>query len=129
MRAEDLEEGGNLWTRIFLPSVMIAMQQWASKEFVDEFFGSIPAPLRMLYTNYYLPDYETCVRPMRDAPLLDSKPSLSKEKCREISFGYDGVNCMSSIFDMFCHGVDEYRVRFRTLREWRPRNDRTILSA
>ncbi len=25
--------------------------------------------LLMLYTDYYLPDHETCVRPMRDAPL------------------------------------------------------------
>jgi len=81
-----LKKEGTTGLRIFFPSIMIAMQEWASQEFVDEFFGSIPAPLRMLYTNYYLPDYETCVCPMRDAPLLDSKPSLSKTKCCKISF-------------------------------------------
>jgi len=64
--------------RIFLPSIIIAMQGWASQDFIDQLLGSIPMQLRMLYSDDYLPAYETCVRPMRDAPLVDSMPSLSK---------------------------------------------------
>ena len=77
---------------MFLPSIHMAMQAWASQEFINQFFGSIPPPLHMLYRNYYLPDYETCLRPMRDAPLLESKPSLSKTKCCKIPF------CIPCIF-------------------------------
>ncbi|KAL3768366.1 hypothetical protein ACHAW5_005204 [Stephanodiscus triporus] len=87
-----LKKEGTSGLRMFLPSVIVAMEEWATREYIDQFLGSIPAPLRMLYTDYYLPDYETCLRPMRDAPLLESKPSLSKTKCCKISF------CIPCIF-------------------------------
>ena len=87
-----LKKEGTSGLRMFLPSIHMAMQAWASHEFINQFFGSIPPPLHMLYRNYYLPDYETCLRPMRDAPLLESKPSLSKTKCCKIPF------CIPCIF-------------------------------
>ena len=87
-----LKKEGTSGLRLFLPPVIMAMQEWASQEFVDQFLCSIPPPLRMLYTNYYLPDYETCICPMRDAPLLEAKPSLSQTKCCKIPF------CIPCIF-------------------------------
>ncbi len=47
-----LKKEGTSGLRLFLPPVIMAMQEWASQEFVDQFLCSIPPPLRMLYTNY-----------------------------------------------------------------------------
>ena len=47
MRADDLEEEGTSGLCMFLPSIHMAMQEWASQEFINQFFGSIPLPLRM----------------------------------------------------------------------------------
>jgi hypothetical protein len=81
-----LKKEGTSGLHLFLLLILVAMQEWASQDFVNQFFGSIPLPLWMLYTDYHFPDYETCVRLMRDSPLLESKPSLSKTKCCKIAF-------------------------------------------
>eukprot|EP00563_Minutocellus_polymorphus_P018128 CAMPEP_0197726070 /NCGR_PEP_ID=MMETSP1434-20131217/13382_1 /TAXON_ID=265543 /ORGANISM="Minutocellus polymorphus, Strain CCMP3303" /LENGTH=300 /DNA_ID=CAMNT_0043311883 /DNA_START=31 /DNA_END=933 /DNA_ORIENTATION=+ len=81
-----LQAGGLSMTKVFLPAVVLAMQEWASKGFYDQFLESMPPPIKHLLFKYYLPDHMTFVIPMRDAPTLDEKPKLTKVGCCGISF-------------------------------------------
>ncbi|KAL9181720.1 hypothetical protein ACHAXT_012063 [Thalassiosira profunda] len=81
-----LQGGGLAMARTFLPAVIAAMQEWASKEFYDEFVASMPPPIRHLAFTYYVPDYENVVVPMRDAPTLAKKPALKRVGCFGIPF-------------------------------------------
>ena len=81
-----LQREGLHGCRIFVPAIIAAMKDWATADFVEEFLGSMPGPIRGLVEGYYIPDYETSVWPLRDAPLLDVKPTLSKVGCCKISF-------------------------------------------
>mmetsp|Transcript_20404 Transcript_20404/g.30278 ORF Transcript_20404/g.30278 Transcript_20404/m.30278 type:complete len:361 (+) Transcript_20404:169-1251(+) len=78
--------------RLFLPSVVMALEEWAKPEFVSTLYDQMPAAVRYLMREYYLPDYKYCVVPMRDAPKLKTKPTLNKVKCCKIPF------CCSCIF-------------------------------
>jgi len=71
-----LEKEGLHGFQFFVPSIVMHMRKWATDGFVDEFIGSMPPPLQVQLQNEFIPDYETCVHPKRDAPLLDSKPAL-----------------------------------------------------
>lgn len=53
-----LKREGLHGARIFVPSVIFAMQKWAKPEFVEEFLSSMPGPIRGLVEGYYIPDYE-----------------------------------------------------------------------
>lgn len=44
--------------RLFLPSILAAMNVWGKPEFVESIQRKIPAPIRYLVNNYYVPDYE-----------------------------------------------------------------------
>lgn len=81
-----LQAGGLTLAKVFLPAVVLAMQEWATKEFYDQFIATIPPPIKHLLFKYYLPDHKSCVIPKRDAPTLDEKPQLTKVGCCGISF-------------------------------------------
>ncbi len=89
-----LKRGGVQSMRNLLPSVLVAMQQWGSLDFYEEFWGSIPGPVRHLATNYFIPDYENCIAAKRDAPFWEAtaknrhqqRPPLKRTKCCKISF-------------------------------------------
>jgi hypothetical protein len=72
--------------RAVFPSVLYALKQWAKPAFVDKFLQEIPAPAMHLINKYYIPDFETNIRPKRDAPLLSSEPKLSRKGCFGLSF-------------------------------------------
>jgi hypothetical protein len=42
--------------------------------------------------KYYVPDFETSIKPKRDAPFLVEEPILSRKKCFGLSF------CIPCIF-------------------------------
>lgn len=81
-----VQKEGLTGTRLFLPVILEALKEWATPEFVNGFVGSMPPPIRSLFFNYYVPDYETHASQLRDAPLADKKPSLSKVPCCKIPF-------------------------------------------
>lgn len=81
-----LQAGGLTMAKVFLPAVVLAIQEWATKDFYEQFLASMPPPIKHLLFKYYLPDHQTFVIPMRDAPTLDEKPKLSKVGCCGISF-------------------------------------------
>jgi hemerythrin-like domain-containing protein len=78
--------------RSFFPSVFFAMREWATPSFQEELMASLPGSFQTLIKGYFIPDYENCVIPKRDAPTLDSMPTLSKVKCCKIPF------CCACIF-------------------------------
>ena len=81
-----LQNAGLAEMRNIFPAVKESMESWATPEYIEMFSGEIPAPLRYVASNYYEPDYETFIRPKRDAPFLDSEPRLSQKGCFGISF-------------------------------------------
>jgi len=81
-----LQKEGLAMCRSFLPSIMVAMNDWAKPEFKKEFLSTMPGPILHLYTKYYEPDYFTYVVPMRDAPKLEKQPALTKVGCCGIPF-------------------------------------------
>jgi hypothetical protein len=72
--------------RDVFPPILIAMNSWSTPAYVDNLMNDIPGPIRYLINNYYVPDFETSVKPKRDAPLLETKPSLRRKGCCGISF-------------------------------------------
>lgn len=78
--------GGLAGLRLILPYVAVAMQEWATPEFYNDFIASLPAPLRHLLFTYHIPDMENCVIPKRDAPFLEKKPTLDRVKCCKLPF-------------------------------------------
>lgn len=60
--------------RIMLPSILLAMQQWAPPVFYEEFWLSIPGRMRHLVSNYSIPYYENCIAAKRDAPFWQPTP-------------------------------------------------------
>ena len=89
-----LKRSGVKGMRIMLPSILLAMQQWASLDFYEEFWAGIPGPVRHLASNYFIPDYENCIAAKRDAPFWEptagnrhlQRPPLKRAKCCRISF-------------------------------------------
>ena len=81
-----LKNEGLYGARIFVPAIINAMEHWATPKFNEEFLQIMPPPIRSLVVNYFMPDYETFVYPKRDAPILETKPTLSKVRCCRISF-------------------------------------------
>jgi hypothetical protein len=73
-------------TRNAIPFLVTDMRVWATPEYVEGFIGSMPGPLQSLLKNYWIPDFETSIKPKRDAPFLDTEPKLTKKGCCGISF-------------------------------------------
>jgi hypothetical protein len=80
------QSGGLSGMRLVLPMVLLAMKEWATPTFCDEFTESLPLPIRHLVANYFLPDEINCVLPKRDAPFLAKEPTLNRVKCCKIPF-------------------------------------------
>jgi hypothetical protein len=72
--------------RAVFPSVLISLQLWGKPEYVDKILKEIPAPMMHLINKYHIPDFETNIRPKRDAPLLSCEPKLSRKGCLGLSF-------------------------------------------
>lgn len=81
-----LQQGGLALTKKFLPAVLMAMQEWATKDFYDQFVQSMPPPIRHLVFKYFVPDYENYVCPMRDAPTMEKEPKPHRTGCCGIPF-------------------------------------------
>lgn len=73
-----LQKGGMEEVRAFLPSILLALKEWAAPEFYSDFVGSMPPPVSEPLLQFFLPDYKTFVHPMRDAPTMDSEPKLTQ---------------------------------------------------
>lgn len=67
--------------RCIFPAIAMAMEQWATAGFYDEFMKALPGPVHHLAFTYYIPDEKTNVIPKRDAPLLSEKPKLGRVPC------------------------------------------------
>jgi len=52
---QSLGLGGNM---AFLPVIIHAMTQWKGKEGAEGFVESLPPPIKMLYRNFWKPDFE-----------------------------------------------------------------------
>lgn len=72
--------------RILFPPALDTMEVWASPEYMKEFMKKLPGPFVSLAENYWRPDFETSIKPKRDAPFLDTKPTLTRKGCCGISF-------------------------------------------
>lgn len=72
--------------REVFPAVFESMNDIAKPAYVEEFMGNLPGPLRYMMNNYFIPDYATSIKPKRDAPLHDTKPTLARKGCCGISF-------------------------------------------
>eukprot|EP00339_Tiarina_fusa_P002570 CAMPEP_0117002788 /NCGR_PEP_ID=MMETSP0472-20121206/4331_1 /TAXON_ID=693140 ORGANISM="Tiarina fusus, Strain LIS" /NCGR_SAMPLE_ID=MMETSP0472 /ASSEMBLY_ACC=CAM_ASM_000603 /LENGTH=297 /DNA_ID=CAMNT_0004703233 /DNA_START=73 /DNA_END=967 /DNA_ORIENTATION=+ len=66
-------------TRNTIPFLVADMRVWASPEYVEGFIGNMPGPLQGLLKDYWIPDFETSIKPKRDAPFLGTEPSLTKK--------------------------------------------------
>eukprot|EP00614_Pseudopedinella_elastica_P030903 CAMPEP_0172627546 /NCGR_PEP_ID=MMETSP1068-20121228/156809_1 /TAXON_ID=35684 /ORGANISM="Pseudopedinella elastica, Strain CCMP716" /LENGTH=216 /DNA_ID=CAMNT_0013437467 /DNA_START=8 /DNA_END=658 /DNA_ORIENTATION=+ len=76
-----LKRGGLAEARSFLPSIALAMEEWASEDILVEFKAEIPKPISHLLDNYYLPDYKNTVVQMRESPSLCEIPKLQRVPC------------------------------------------------
>jgi hypothetical protein len=75
------QAGGLGDARTLFPAIKMAMDEWCTREFCVKFMQLAPPPIRHLVVRSYIPDYETNVIPMRNAPTLSSKPDLSRVPC------------------------------------------------
>jgi hemerythrin-like domain-containing protein len=78
--------------RKFLPSLLFSVSEWSTPEYYMEFRKEIPGPVLHVMEKYYVPDFETSIKPKRDAPFLVEEPILSRKKCFGLSF------CIPCIF-------------------------------
>ncbi|CAJ1945200.1 unnamed protein product [Cylindrotheca closterium] len=74
-------------TRKFSPSILISVSEWSTPEYYLEFRKEIPGPVLHVMEKYYRPDFETSIKPKRDAPFLQEEPILSRRKCFGLPFG------------------------------------------
>jgi hypothetical protein len=72
--------------RNVFPAIMESFKAWGTHELLEDFEKKFPGLLRHLSTKYWCPDYETCVRPKRDAPFLDAEPLFTRVGCFGFSF-------------------------------------------
>ena len=72
--------------RDVFPIVLEATKEWGKPEYVEDFRNVVPSPLIYMANTYYVPDYESYLKPKRDAPLFDTKPHLSRKGCCGINF-------------------------------------------
>lgn len=72
--------------RNMFPAIMESMKEWGTPALRDDFEKKFPGLLRHLSNKYWNPDYETWVRPKRDAPLLQTEPFLTRVGCFGFSF-------------------------------------------
>ena len=68
------------------PSVVYAMNDWATPAQHEKIASSMPKFFGQLAAKYWIPDYDNCIRPKRDAPFLDSEPVFQRVGCFGISF-------------------------------------------
>jgi len=74
-------------TRKFFPSILISISEWGTPEYLSQFRKEIPGPVLHVMEKYYRPDFETNIKPKRDAPFFLEEPILSKRKCFGLPFG------------------------------------------
>jgi hemerythrin-like domain-containing protein len=72
--------------RCMFPSILSAVNEWGTPAYAEKLKQQVPPPLLYVANNYYVPDHETYIKPKRDAPLLETKPHLSRKGCFGISF-------------------------------------------
>jgi len=72
------EAGGLTLLKTMFPAICDSMKLWVTPEFFDEFCKTLPEPVMRLAFTYLVPDFETYVVPMRDAPILEKEPDLTK---------------------------------------------------
>lgn len=80
------EEANLKVLRNLFPAIMEAMASWGTPAQREKFESNFPGPLRHLAKKYWYPDYETFVKPKRDAPFLEAEPLLQRVGCFGISF-------------------------------------------
>ena len=76
-----IQGGGLEMAKVFLPAVILAVEEWGSPQFNKEFMASIPPPIRHLVTKYFIPDFKNVAMQMRDAPTMETEPKLAKVGC------------------------------------------------
>ena len=81
-----IRNGGLFAMRNELTAILVAMDDWATPQFIDAFRSEIPPPVKHLVLNYHMNDYEHVICAKRDSPLLTSKPRLAPTKCFKIPF-------------------------------------------
>ena len=74
-------------TRTCYPSRMISVSEWSTPEYFGDFRKEIPGPVLHVMEKYYRPDFDTNIKPKRDAPFLQEEPILSRRKCFGLSLG------------------------------------------
>lgn len=72
--------------RNVFPAIMESMDTWGTPAQRQKIEASMPGPMLKLAEKYFYPDYETFVKPKRDAPLMDSEPLLTRVGCCGFSF-------------------------------------------
>ena len=80
------KEGSIKLMRNIFPAIMESIQTWGTPAQKAKIDALMPGPIKYLAAKYFNPDYETFVRPKRDAPLLEFEPVLSKKPCCGIPF-------------------------------------------
>jgi hypothetical protein len=71
--------------RCMRPSIMSGVNVWGTPAYTEKIPQQIPPPLLYVANNYFVPDHQTCIKPKRDAPLLETKPHSSRKACFGIS--------------------------------------------
>mmetsp|Transcript_17074 Transcript_17074/g.34376 ORF Transcript_17074/g.34376 Transcript_17074/m.34376 type:complete len:284 (+) Transcript_17074:67-918(+) len=72
--------------REVFPAILEGISEWGTEAYRDDLLRQLPAPLRYLMLHYFVPDYESSIKPKRDAPFLDAKPTLTRKRCCGIFF-------------------------------------------
>ncbi len=72
--------------RSMFPAILEAMDVWGTPAQRSKFESKFPGPLLHVAKKYWFPDYESFVRPKRDAPLLETEPLLKRVGCFGIPF-------------------------------------------
>jgi hemerythrin superfamily protein len=65
-----IQKGGLNLARVEVPAIVEALHEWGTENAVQDFYSKMPPPILHLVMTYYEPDYETYVKPLRDAPML-----------------------------------------------------------
>lgn len=71
----------NIW-----PAMIEAIDSWGTPEQRKKIESSMPGFIAKLAAKYWMPDYENCIRPKRDAPFLETEPLLKRVGCLGIPF-------------------------------------------
>ena len=70
------QRGGLPALQNFFPAIVVAVKDWATNGFYEQFVESLPPPVKDPLMNIFVPDYHSIMVPKRDAPLRDTEPQL-----------------------------------------------------